>query len=493
LEVGRRTITSREIFPALTDISSNIGILIDEKDQLRDTSVLSLGALRQILPEWGGVQIRYRGFRVYPYGDDDWLDIDRDRGLRKTGAPKGELYAFAETLKGVDPGRALLSLSSMRSYVGNVEIGLEAKGFEMKSNREGFIHSPAIEELKKFVRFAIDWATIYHEYYIRTKGKENTETARQYFEEVLKEKVEPGEIVKSAVTYLQKETKNIASLLPAKERKSFEQSFYRATDAILKHEKSNQQELHHLRLIASTSTLLLIFSHEVKSLLGMLENIHSGLEIMENKLTGKDRQFAKKIIEDIVDSKTRFDELLDMTSLIGVDSKHAKPVKLVLLERIEKAEKAFNLIIDSYSIKINHDQIPKNIAIDSILEAELYAILLNVLSNSIKSVIAAGKEKKIEITAVREHGKTVIRIKDTGLGIDESHFEDVFVPFIADPDGKLYKNLENKLNPEDKYIVGTGSGLGLSIVKEIVQVRNGSISFRNPTGNWKAELEIILP
>jgi signal transduction histidine kinase len=168
-------------------------------------------------------------------------------------------------------------------------------------------------------------------------------------------------------------------------------------------------------------------------------------------------------------------------------------VKLVLLERIEKAEKAFNLIIDSYSIKINHDQIPKNIAIDSILEAELYAILLNVLSNSIKSVIAAGKEKKIEITAVREHGKTVIRIKDTGLGIDESHFEDVFVPFIADPDGKLYKNLENKLNPEDKYIVGTGSGLGLSIVKEIVQVRNGSISFRNPTGNWKAELEIILP
>ena len=49
------------------------------------------------------------------------------------------------------------------------------------------------------------------------------------------------------------------------------------------------------------------------------------------------------------------------------------------------------------------------------------------------------------------------------------------------------------MNPEDKYIVGTGSGLGLSIVREIVQVHNGAIAFLKPKGKWKAELEIKLP
>ena len=127
------------------------------------------------------------------------------------------------------------------------------------------------------------------------------------------------------------------------------------------------------------------------------------------------------------------------------------------------------------------------------LEAELYAILLNVLSNSIKSVIAAGKERKIKVTAKREHGKTVITVKDSGLGINPVFYNDVFLPFVADPDGRLYRSLDKKLNPEDKYIVGTGSGLGLSIVKEIVQVRKGTIAFRSPTASWKTELEMMLP
>lgn len=491
LGVGRRTITSAQTFSMLGDVSLKVGILNEVKEQMRDPSVLSLGTLRQILPEWGGVQIRYKGFRVYPYGDDDWLDIDRDRALRQT-TPKDELKAFAQTLKGVDPGRALLSLLSMRNYVGSVEIGTKAKGFDMKASREGFLESSAVKELQSFVRFAINWSQIYREYYIRSKSKEDTETAQQYFEEVLREKVQTGRLVKSAVSYLQKEAKNITRLLPRKERKTFEKSVFAATDAILKHEQTNQQELHHLRLIASTSTLLLIFSHEVKSLLGLLENSKTSLGVIERKLTGKERLHVKKLREDLEEVKVRFDELLGMTALIGVDSKNAKPAKLALHEKMTKAEKAFSLIISSYEIKLNYNGIPKNVIVE-MLEAELYAILLNVLSNSIKSVIAAGREKRIEVAAERLHGKTTIRVKDTGLGINAEFYEDVFLPFVADPDGRLYRQLDRKLNPEDKYIVGTGSGLGLSIVKEIVQVRNGTICFRTPTGNWKTELEIILP
>jgi signal transduction histidine kinase len=86
-----------------------------------------------------------------------------------------------------------------------------------------------------------------------------------------------------------------------------------------------------------------------------------------------------------------------------------------------------------------------------------------------------------------------LTIKDTGVGIDPARFEEVFTPFISDPDGRLYENLDKRLNPEDNMIVGTGSGLGLGIVKEIINARGGSINFKTPKGEWSTELEIKLP
>jgi signal transduction histidine kinase len=491
--IGRKTTVSSALFPNLKDISLKIGILVDDQAQLRDKSVLSLGRLRnEILPNWGGVQIRQKSFRVYPYGDDDWLEIDRDRGLRKL-APRGELYAFAQSLEGVNPSRALLSMLSMRNYVGNVEIGSNATGFEMKVNREGFIQSDAFEDLKCFTRYAIDWANIYREYFIRSKVKEDAETARLQLEEVIHEKIEPGKLLESVAEYLRKEARTITAYLPTSLKKEFKESIDKASDAILRHNKDSKEEMRHLRLIASTSTLLLIFSHEVKSLLGLLEQNQSALGIIEDKLKTQDKTMVREIREGLTDTKTRFDELLSMTSLIGIDSRSASPATLALRERVERAVKAFQLISNRYNIDLDFKDVPNNVVINSILEAELYAILLNALSNSIKSVIAAGGDKIIKISAKREQGKTIIKIMDTGIGINPSYYEEVFIPFIADPEGKLYKHLSKRLNPEDKYIVGTGSGLGLSIVKEIVQIHKGSIAFHAPKDDWKAELEIILP
>jgi hypothetical protein len=265
--IGRKTIISTETFPHLKDIGLKIGILVDERPQMRDTGVISKGTLSEILSDWGGVQVRYQGFRVYPFGDDDWLRIDRDRGLRKQQPGAKELYAFAQSLRGIDPKRVMLNMLSMRSYVGNVEIGAGAEGFEMKANREGFLLSPAVDELKNFVRFVIDWGTIYREFYLKNKAQRELEDARQEFEELAGKKVEREGIIQQAVHYLQEEIKGVAAYIPKTQKKKFDESVTMAATAILKYGKATKEELLHLRLIASTSTLLLIFSHEVKSLL----------------------------------------------------------------------------------------------------------------------------------------------------------------------------------------------------------------------------------
>ncbi|WP_421945035.1 ATP-binding protein [Pedobacter sp.] len=491
--IGRKTITSTSIFPHLKDVRLELGIMVSDRSQMRNVSSLSLGTLQNILPEWGGVQVRYKSFRVFPYGDDDWLEIDKDRGLRKSQSRINELSSFASTLRGVDPQRALLNLLSMRGYLGGVEIGEQAEGFEMKLNREGFIQSDAVEELKQFVRYAIDWSTIYRDYYLRQDTQEKSIESIRLFEDIIHEKLEPAKYVEAAVAYLEKEVKNIAQILPETERFETEMSFFRATDVIRKHNDTNKAELLHLRLVASTSTLLLIFSHEVKSLLGLLEQSKNSLTHLAAKLLPKERNEVLNLTGNFVDLKERLDDLLQMTSLVGTDQRHAKPGQVSIKTKITRVLKVFSLITKKYQITIDFSKVPNNIAIKNILEAEVYSILLNVLSNSIKSVIAGGKNRKIEFSAIRDDNKTILSIKDTGIGLDEDKFDDVFIPFVSDPDSKLYNNLEKRLNQEDKLIVGSGSGLGLGIVKEIINAHNGAVRFVTPDKGWNAELQILLP
>jgi signal transduction histidine kinase len=71
----------------------------------------------------------------------------------------------------------------------------------------------------------------------------------------------------------------------------------------------------------------------------------------------------------------------------------------------------------------------------------------------------------------------LITVKDNGIGIDPKYHEKIFDIFYRDDGGK--KNLE-------------GTGVGLSIVKKIVEKHNGRISLRSSKGGG-AEFFIELP
>jgi len=197
LGIGRRTITSDKKFSMLEGTTLEVGIMVEIRSQMRDLSILSKGNLQKILSDWGGVQVRHNGFRVHPYGNDDWLKIDKDRGLRKA-SPKDELFLFAESLRGVVPKKSLLNQLSSSSYIGNVDIGTNSSGFEMKASREGFIESESMEELKNFVRFAIHWSTILREYYIRQEELKIAERTKVRLENLVDEPLEERQVVQTA-------------------------------------------------------------------------------------------------------------------------------------------------------------------------------------------------------------------------------------------------------------------------------------------------------
>jgi signal transduction histidine kinase len=494
LKVGEKTITYPEKLQNLASVSATIGIMPVDRSEMRDKEVISKGSLREILEDWGGVYVRYKGFRVYPFGEpgNDWLNIDRDRGLRKPALSE-ILQPFAAKLRGVNPQRALLSLLSNKNYIGDVEIGERARKFEPKASREGFVGEAGIGALRELIRFAIDWSTIYREYARGLAAKEEAHRARKELEAQLAHPIEPKEVVSAAMHVVESEVRSLATQLPTAERQKVLRSLQTATRAIEKHETSSREELRHLQLVASTSTLLLIFSHEVKALLSWLEQVSISLDRVRRKLGGQEAQRLGEIREEFAVNKKRFLDLLAMTSLISVDSRESKPTDLTLRPRLERAVHCFDLITKNYGIQIDAEKVPGTLKVGPMLEAELYAVLLNVLSNSIKSVIAAGRDKRVLVSAERDGSKATLHVLDTGIGLDEEHFEQVFAPFVADPDNRLYRGLKAKLNPEDQYVVGTGSGLGLSIVSEILSYRGGTIRFIEPSNGWKADLEIVMP
>lgn len=108
----------------------------------------------------------------------------------------------------------------------------------------------------------------------------------------------------------------------------------------------------------------------------------------------------------------------------------------------------------------------------------LHRMLLNVFSNAIKFT----EKGEIKITT-HEHlvdgrSNVVIKVEDTGIGIDQSHFDSIFEPFYQ---------VESSFTSQYD-----GIGLGLSHVKLIVEKCQGKINVRSALSKGSI-FEIILP
>lgn len=100
----------------------------------------------------------------------------------------------------------------------------------------------------------------------------------------------------------------------------------------------------------------------------------------------------------------------------------------------------------------------------------------NLLSNALKFTQPPGL---ITIIARREGEQAIVRIRDTGVGIDPS-----LLPYIFEP----FRQAEQSLGR-----AAGGLGLGLAIVKGVVEVHGGTVSVASPGPNQGSEFTVCLP
>ncbi len=490
--LGKRSMRSSQRFKHLMDVELRLAIFPMEKEWLRDKSVVSKTSVMELCDSWGGAQVRFRGFRVYPYGDDDWLEIESDRARRLGKPTDSDVFDYASTLEGVDASRSLLNMLSMKNYLGSIEIGPKQENFEPKADRMGFLDNEAFRELKRFARFAIDWSSVLRDYAIQLDESKTRKELRDRLVAVHGQRMPEHDSPEDVIRVMRGAIKEVSAHAPVKSRRAIE--LLQDASALLESTlKITTRDLSRLRLVASASTLTLLFAHEIKSLTSTFAAIGKAVSKAARQLPTEKRKELEELGNEVADSHKSLSELIELTNAMGVLDRKAQPVHLDLLDAAERAIARFEKVRQRYEITIDAKGIPEGLQVGPMLEGELLAVLINVLSNSIKAVIAGGGKRVIALNAERvgKHGR--LHIRDTGIGVPEDYFEDVFTPMISDPAGTLYHRLEARLNPEDGFLLGGGTGLGLSIVRGILQARRGDAELIPPSDDWKFHLRLDLP
>ena len=217
-------------------------------------------------------------------------------------------------------------------------------------------------------------------------------------------------------------------------------------------------------------------SHELRTPLNLIFGSLQLIKSVEKEVLEKRNSLNKYI--DIIDQNSKrllklVDNLIDSTRMkCGYYEYNPKNYDIVsFVENISMSVADFakqnniDLIFDT-------DVEEKIMAFD--LE-KLERIMLNLLSNSIKYNKAQGQ---IEVLLNDCNDTFVITVKDTGVGIPSDKLMYIF---------ERFRQVENRFNKSTE-----GSGIGLSLVKDLIEIQGGTIEVKSELGVG-SEFIIKLP
>ncbi len=205
---------------------------------------------------------------------------------------------------------------------------------------------------------------------------------------------------------------------------------------------------------------LSVLSHELKAPINAIEGY---IKMMKDKQFGENisayEEMIDRSLEGINGMRSLIMDLLDLTKIeSGKPVQNLQEVNLTRIARIS---------VDTmrpYAIQKDVD-IYLNTREDVSFQAdpnEIEIIFNNLISNAVKYNKTGGR---VDIFIEQQQDFTILQVSDTGIGITE------------DDKGKLFQDFVRIKNQKTRNI--TGSGLGLSILKKIVDMYHGEIDIQS--------------
>jgi two-component system sensor histidine kinase HydH len=221
-------------------------------------------------------------------------------------------------------------------------------------------------------------------------------------------------------------------------------------------------QIHQAERLAALGEMVASVSHEIKNPLGIIRSTSELLGEMPEA-----DETHKRLSRVITEESTRLNQIV--TEFLDFARPEVPiPHDCHLEEIIGRLISFMQPELDKRGIKVNHDLNGRSLKLLADPEL-LHRAFLNILINAMESMEDGGG---IAIRAERETDLYRVEFKDTGCGISEENASRVLEPFFT---------TKNK-----------GSGLGLSIVKKIVEAHSGTIDIQSREGEG-TKITVHLP
>lgn len=218
---------------------------------------------------------------------------------------------------------------------------------------------------------------------------------------------------------------------------------------------------------------LAMLGHELRNPLGAMRN---ALQVLAAGGPRPERE-ARQL--DLLDRQTRHlsrivDDLLDV-SRVTLGKIDLQRHRVDLKQAVERCMQSLSAAAEAQRHQLSLSAGMEAVEVDGD-PVRLEQVVSNLLSNAIKYTPAGGK---IEVLVRREGERAVLRVRDTGVGIPaemQPHIFDLF----AQGDTSLARSRG-------------GLGIGLTLVKNLVQLHGGSVAVQSDGPGRGSEFVVRLP
>jgi len=197
-------------------------------------------------------------------------------------------------------------------------------------------------------------------------------------------------------------------------------------------------------------------SHEFKT---PLTSIMMGTDVLIDERMGPLNDDQRQFIQAIREDGDRLTKLVNgLLELMKIESGKAvfKFQEYAIEDIIECAVKPFYQLAEQQDKTLNFNCEEEITHVVADFE-KITWVLNNLISNALKYTSAGNK---ISVNAIEKADMIYVTVKDTGMGIPKEYLEKIFEKFVQVKDGDMEFR---------------GAGLGLAVVREIIEAHNGEI------------------
>jgi signal transduction histidine kinase len=191
------------------------------------------------------------------------------------------------------------------------------------------------------------------------------------------------------------------------------------------------------------------------------------------------REVSTKLSEHL----HRFEGHLDYARLFVQNVRSPKEKALSAAGQVRLILKRFENFATDRGIKVTNE-VGDDVTTPPLPVTAYSGVLLNLFTNALKAVTAAQssiKKPRITFRGWNEKGKHIIEVADNGVGIPPDLQKRIWEP--------LYTTTSDVGNP-----LGSGMGLGLTIVKQVVAEMGGTVSLvSRPPPGFTTCFRVVLP